>query len=106
MKQIVWKKEKSAKVLRPGALTPEEQECVRVAMRVLRVRFGSYAKIARMIGADTRNTARWGHAKGKPDARVALTVARLAGVPVDDVLQGRFPASDSCPFCGHKLIHE
>jgi len=33
---------------------------------------------------------------------VAFRIARLAKVPVDDVLTGRFPAPGTCPYCGHK----
>jgi hypothetical protein len=34
-------------------------------------------------------------------ASVAFRVARLAGVAVDDMLAGRFPAPGTCPHCGH-----
>jgi hypothetical protein len=33
---------------------------------------------------------------------MAVRVARLAGVGVDDVLSGRYPAAGTCPMCGHR----
>jgi hypothetical protein len=39
--------------------------------------------------------------EGKPvSASMAFRVARLAGVTVDDVLAGRYPAPGTCPYCG------
>ena len=32
---------------------------------------------------------------------MAFRIAKLAGVGVDDVLAGRFPAPGTCPQCGH-----
>jgi hypothetical protein len=32
---------------------------------------------------------------------MALRVARLAGVPIDDVLAGKFPPAGTCPYCGN-----
>lgn len=34
-------------------------------------------------------------------ASMALRVARLAGIPVDDLLAGRFAPEGTCPRCGH-----
>jgi hypothetical protein len=100
MKQVRWKLEKSTKAPKAGALTPEEQECVRVALRVLRVRFGTFVKVAQAMGTRERNVTKWASPKGRPGAGVALAVARLAGVRVDAVLTGTFPEPGACPLCG------
>lgn len=84
----------------------EEAECVRVALRVLSARYGSKVALARRIGVHVNNVARWvasrGHTARAPTAAVALEVARIAGVSVDDVLSGEFPAPNSCPICGRR----
>ncbi len=33
--------------------------------------------------------------------KVVIRIAKFAGVGVDDVLTGRFPAPGTCPHCGH-----
>ena len=39
---------------------------------------------------------------GRPvSADMAFRVARAAGVPIDDVLGGKFPPPGTCPHCGH-----
>jgi hypothetical protein len=81
-------------------LTKVEQENVRVALRVLRGRHG-----AKMVGRLLRaapeylRTLHAGH--GEVTASLAVRVARLAEVGVDDVLTGRFPPAGVCRHCGH-----
>jgi DNA-binding XRE family transcriptional regulator len=63
-------------------------------------RTGSIQALAYKMGID-RTTL--GHAmKGRPAPGIALAleVARVAGVTIDDVLAGRFPPPGSCPHCG------
>lgn len=96
-----WKKKPSPRPFnRAGELTPEEQECVRVALRVLRVRYGSYAKVGEVMGVHPKAVVRAASGRWKPTIGVALEAARLARVPVDDILAGRFPEPGACPFCG------
>lgn len=101
MRTVVhWKRTSPPRLYeRPGKLTPEEQECVRIALRVLRIRYGSYAKMAKAMRVHERNARRWAD-RGSVNAGVALAVARLAGVTVDAVLSGEFPVPGGCPFCG------
>lgn len=81
-------------------LTPEEETNVRTALRFFRTRCGTTeilaaalkfkrATIADVIGGATVT------------ASLAFRVARLAGVGVDAVLAGDFPAPGTCPHCGH-----
>ena len=37
---------------------------------------------------------------GKPGAGMALRAARLAEVPVEDMLAGQWPVPRACPHCG------
>lgn len=72
-----------------GDLTGQEQANVRAALRFLRVRSGGWdalAKGARFAVNSLRH--------------VAVRLARFAGVPVDDVLAGRYPPPGACPHCG------
>jgi hypothetical protein len=73
---------------------------VRAAMKVLAIRFGSIAGVARAMGTTRRTLEHMLGRVGKPTAGLAVHAARLAGVPVDDVLSGAFPRPGTCPMCG------
>jgi hypothetical protein len=81
-------------------LTSAEQAHVRAAIRFLRARCGGWAPLAKVLRFKTRSLAKVGGGR-VASASMALRVARLAGVGVDDVLAGRFPAPGTCPHCGH-----
>ena len=78
-------------------MTPEEQTNVRAALRFLRARFGGWLVLARTLGV-SKSTAK----RPNPGPVLAFRVARLAGVGVDAVLSGAFPAPGTCPNCGHR----
>jgi hypothetical protein len=76
-------------------LTAEEQKNVLTTLRFLRVRCGGAELLAKSLRVDRRTLNR------PANASVAIRAARLAGVGVDDVLEGRFPPQGTCPHCGH-----
>lgn len=82
-------------------LTPTEQSNVRLALRFLKTRCGSYKTLSKALGFGKSTAA--GLAGGRVvGPLVAFRVARLAKVSVDDVLAGRYPAAGTCPVCGHR----
>ena len=98
-KPFSWRRS-DARAARRAELTAEEQENVRKALRVLRTRHGGQKALAMALGVGVASLM-WAMAKrGKPGAALALYAARLAKVPVEDVLAGRFPAEGACPMCG------
>jgi hypothetical protein len=102
--RIIWKRElKPRKFELLNRLMPEQEENVRIALAVLRVRHGSLWAVARIMRVNPDAVVRASKKNGRPAAGLALRVAQVAGVPVDDVLQGRFPCPGSCPMCGHQL---
>jgi hypothetical protein len=38
----------------------------------------------------------------KVSARLALRMARFAGIPVEDMMAGKYPPEGTCPHCGHR----
>ncbi len=96
-KPVSWRRPKGG---RRDELTPEERENVRKAIRVLRTRHGGADKLAKALGVSTPRVEGVMTTRGKPGAAIALYVARLAGVHVEDVLSGAFPAPGACPMCG------
>ena len=81
-------------------LTPAEQTHVRAALHFLRNRCGGWAPLGKALRFKDRSLGKV--AAGRPvTPTVAFRVARLAGVAVDDVLAGRYPAPGTCPHCGH-----
>lgn len=89
-------------VARASDLTAEEQGHVRTAMRFLRTRAGSWAALAGVLRfketylCDVANE----RANATASASLAVRIAKLAQVGVDDVLTGRFPDPRACPHCG------
>jgi hypothetical protein len=81
-------------------MTPEEQEATRVAIRFLAKRFGSFKKLSTSMRANVATVELAASKRGTVSAGIALRVARAAGVPLEDVLAGRFPAKGACPHCG------
>lgn len=76
-------------------LSAKEQANVKTAIAFLRARCGlkPLTKALRF----SRDTLR---APASPT--LAYRVAKLAGVPVDDVLTGKYPPPGVCPHCGHR----
>jgi hypothetical protein len=81
-------------------LTAEEQTNVRAALRVLRTRFDGTRALSEALGV-TFSRLTWVMSKnGHPGAALALYAARLASVPVEDVITGAFPKPGACALCG------
>lgn len=98
--RVAWTKPRPPnETRRTSDLTPEEQANVRKAIHVLRRRIGSYEALAKALRVNLKTLAGYG-SKRAPSAGIAIRAARLAGVPVDDVLTGAWPVPGSCPHCG------
>lgn len=82
-------------------LTREEQIHVRTALRFLRNRCGGWAPVAKVLHIDCSTLSCVMSGKSV-SAGLAFRVARIASVPVDDVVTGKYPAPGTCPYCGHK----
>lgn len=82
-------------------LTVEEQENVRRALRVLKVRYGDYTVVAARMKLSYDNVRRVASGERPAGGRVAIRVAQIAGASVDDVLAGRYPGPEACRHCGH-----
>ncbi len=89
------------KMPRKGDLTAEERDRVRAALRFLCIQCGGYAALAKAIRFEN-TTLRHVASRRAPSAGLALRLARFAGVPVDDLLAGRYPPPGMCPHCGHR----
>jgi hypothetical protein len=99
-KREVWRKPRPANETRRSYdLTPAEQENVRVALRFLATRLGDTSKLAKAMGAH-RETIQRPVRGGVVTAGIALRAARVAGVPLEDVLGGRWPPKGASPHCG------
>ena len=98
--RITWKKPRSAVQGRSYELTVDEQRNVRAAFNYMRARMGGARLVAEAIGIGVASAKKVcaGDPKVKPNAGMAIRIARLAGVPIEDVLAGRWPVG--CPHCG------
>jgi hypothetical protein len=87
-----------------GDLTAQEQAHVRVALRFLRARWGTWATLARALKFKDTTLANVSGGHKAVSASVAVRVARFAEVGVDDILGGKFPPR--CTHCGQVQAEE
>lgn len=79
----------------------KEQGHVRTALRYLKRRAGGWTPLAKALGFQYDTLEKVANNRGRGvSASMALRVARVAGVPVDDLLGGRY-LPGACPHCGH-----
>ena len=97
----MWRKPRPANETRRSTdLTLTEQENVRVALRFLAKRFGDTSKLAKAMGAHRETVQRPMRMASHVTAGIALRAARVGGVPLEDMLAGRWPVAGACPYCG------
>ena len=83
-------------------LTASEQDHVRAALRFLHAQLGTWTPLEKALRLRRQHLASAASGYATVGASLAVRVARLASVGVDDVLAGRFPPSDVCPHCGSR----
>jgi transcriptional regulator with XRE-family HTH domain len=81
-------------------LTVDEVAHVRAALVFLRARYGSLRALADAMGLKPPTLSYAHRARGGVSAGVALRTARVAGVPMEEVLSGAWPPPGACPHCG------
>ena len=80
-------------------LTQEEQDHVRRALRYLYGLVGGWVPLAKSLGFQTDSLEKVANARGRAvTGGLAIRVARLADVAIEDVLDGTYPPR--CPTCG------
>jgi hypothetical protein len=100
-KREEWAKPRPPRVTTsPSVLSTVEQGHVRVAIRFLAKRFGTYRKLAAAMGTKEATVSLAGSRRGRVSVGVALRTARAAGVPLENLLVGAYPPANACPFCG------
>jgi len=82
-------------------LTDKEQRAVRLALRFLRQRAGTWKGLAKGLRYEEHSLQKTATGKRPVSPALALRVARLAGVGMDDVLSGQWLSGRVCPHCGH-----
>jgi plasmid maintenance system antidote protein VapI len=82
-------------------LTTKEQKAARTALRFLQLRVGTWAPLAKALRYEWDSIQKVATGKKAVTPALALRVARFAGVPMDDLLAGRWLSARVCPHCGH-----
>jgi hypothetical protein len=100
MRTVRAKERPAHETRRSSDLTPAEQQNVKAALRFLSKRLGSYPKLAKAMGANHATVMAAAHKRGAVSAGIALRAARVAGVPLENVLSGTWPPADACPWRG------
>lgn len=86
-------------------LDAKEQLHVRAALRHLHGRMGTWTAVAAALHTQPR-TLEGAAQKRTITASLAIRVARLLNVMVDDLLVGRFLPPGACPNCGHVIASD
>lgn len=82
-------------------LLPDECAGVQRALEALRLRCEcSWVGVAVALRVDHGTIFRALGDQAVMTPTFAFRVARVLGVPVADVLEGRFPGDGQCPYCG------
>ena len=96
-----WSKSRPPNTTRRSTdLTAEEQTNAKAALRFLTTRHGSVRQLAEVMSAKARTVRAALEARGRVSAGLALRAAKVAGVPLEDVLSGAWPPPGACPHCG------
>jgi len=84
-------------------LSAAEQEHTLAALHFLRVRVGTWRLLARALGFEASTLKNVRKGVNRVSINMVYKVARLAGVPFDDVTSGRYPVKGTCPHCGRGI---
>ena len=90
-----------AAVPRDPDLSDAEQRAARRALGYLRCAAGSWTALARALRAAPETVADAGEGRRPVSASLVFRLARLAQVPVGDVVSGLWPPEGACPRCGY-----
>jgi len=87
-----------------SALTAQEETHIRTALRFLHTRCGTWELASKTLGmATSSSVAKMAQGHMAPSPGMAVRIARVVKVPVDDILGGRFPERGACPHCGQPM---
>lgn len=108
--RCVWRRERRphpSGLVSLDRLSPDEEASVLEALRVLRHRYGTWRGLAKAMQMPLKTLERIIAGKGgrQVPAGLAVRTAKVAGVPVDDILSGAFPGARACPVCGRGPSH-
>ncbi len=92
---------KAPRLGRMSDFTPEETVNLRRALRFMRIRGGGWKYLLKALRLKERTVIPMA-TRQKVSARVAVRLARFAGVPLEDLLSGCFPPEGTCPHCGNR----
>ena len=101
-----WAKKRDPNERRSSSgLTVAEKANAQLALVVLRAKFGNCARLARAMDVKA-DTVYHAMRRANVSAGVARKAALVAGVPLDDVLTGRWPGEGFCRHCGSRQLGE
>ena len=81
-------------------LSKEQRANVMTALRFLRIRVGTWKMLAKALGFELSTMKNIEKGVNPASVNLAFQVSRLACVPFDDVVAGRYPVDGMCPHCG------
>ncbi len=80
--------------------TTREQKAVRTALRFLRLRVGAWGPLAKALRYEWDSIQKVATGRRTVTPALALRVARVAGIGMDELLAGQWLSPRVCPHCG------
>jgi hypothetical protein len=106
VKRETWAKPRLAtETRRSSDLSPEEQARAKAALRFLAKRHGGKARLAKAMRSTLGAVAHALSARGTVSAGLMLRAARVASVPLEDVLSGKWPPAGGVPVLRARVGH-
>jgi hypothetical protein len=81
-------------------LTKEQRANVLASLRFLRIRAGRWKLLAKALGFEIITMKNVMKGINPASVNLAFQVSKLACVPFDDVVAGKYPVEGMCPHCG------
>jgi len=81
-------------------LTLKEQKAVRIVLRILRLRVGGWAPLAKALHFEADTLEKVTNGRRPVSARMAFVVSRFVDVSFDDLIAGKYAHEGTCPYCG------
>lgn len=91
----------SAREIATQDLTIDEQEHVRAVLQFMRTKLDGWEPLAKLLKFDTTTVLNAGNGRRTVTASMAFRLARIIGVPIDDLITGKWPEPGTCPRCGY-----
>ncbi|MBX3226357.1 MAG: hypothetical protein KIT84_44600 [Labilithrix sp.] len=92
----------SYRTISTEVLTLEEQDAVLRGLQFLRAKLGGWKNVAKLVRFKEPTLGDVAGKRRGVSPELAFRVAKVVGVSISDLLEGRWPEPGTCPRCGYR----